>query len=133
MSVVTGYMFPGCRQGSESLPPLSMAVGDLGWTTPKLELPPASERPLSMCKHTHTHTDTPYHVLSRITGLLQDVTVEGAEVTVWYVSVMTPVTSLPCSWKQCRLLWPRGGDCDTIWASDHVGWPRTCRRRDGGS
>ena len=78
-----GYMFPCCRQGSESLPPLSMAVGDLGWTTPKLELLPASERPLSMCKHTHTHThtDTPYHVLSRITGLLQDVTVEGAEVT----------------------------------------------------
>ena len=46
---------------------------------------------------------------------------------------MTPVTSLSCSWKPCRLPWPRGGHCGTIQASDRVGWPRACRRRDGGS
>ena len=56
VSLVMGHMFPGCRQGPESLPPLSMAVGDLGCATPKLELPPASERPLSACKHTHAQT-----------------------------------------------------------------------------
>ena len=129
VSLVMGHMFPGCRQGPESLPPLSMAVGDLGWATPKLESPPASERPLSTCKH--THAQTPRIMCSaEWTGFFRRRLWKGLR---WCLSVMTPVTSLSCSWKQCRLLWPRGGHCGVIQASDHVGWPTTCRRRDGGS